>query len=73
MESTALPGEKNWKAWELNKLSAKQKRIAATFIYGEACLKVKTAMYHQARISAFQVTGILLTRAGKNDAFVTIE
>jgi hypothetical protein len=64
---------KNWEAWENGKISAKEKRILMTHIYGEAYDKLCSASYAPLIRAAFEKTGILQTRSGKNDGLVTAE
>ena len=54
-------------------LPEKEKRILATWIFGEAWDRFTTAQYAHMRLSAFLTTGCGLTLTGKNDHLVTVQ
>ena len=51
----------------------KEKRILATWVFGEAWGRFTTAKYARMRLSAFLTTGCGLTLNGKNDHLVTVQ
>ena len=64
---------KNWEMWEQNKITAREKRILMTFIFGNAWDAMCTKKYANFIRAGFEKTGLLLTRTGKNDNMVTME
>ena len=63
----------NWQVWEQNKISAKEKRILMTWVYGEAWDQFCTPKYDYFRRRAMEKCGLLITESGKNDHQVTAE
>ena len=51
----------------------KEKRILATWVFGEAWDRFNTAQYGRMRMSAFVTTGCGLTVTGENDHLVTVQ
>ena len=64
---------KNWEMWEKNKITMREKRILMTHIYGSAWDKMGTKHYAPLIRAAFEKTGVLITRFGKNDNLITCE
>ena len=72
MEDTT-DGTPNYVRWEENRLSASDKRIMLTYIYGNAYQMLCSAKYDVLRERAFLKTGMLLTLTGENDHVVELE
>ena len=70
LQSIDEPSETNWQRWEKNKVSARQKRILTTWIFGEAWADIQKPQYRALRLAAFAHSGCGITESGVNDHLV---
>ena len=72
--SLKTPGKLNWEMWFDGEVNASEKRIMATWVFGEAWSRFCSAKYATVRRDAFLHTGLLLpTVTGKDDHFVLVK
>ena len=64
---------KNWEVWEQNKFTMREKRILMTWLFGDAWAQIQLPKYALLRRRAFEKTGLLITKNGKNDGQVIAE
>ena len=63
----------NWKLWESNRMSAREKRILMTYVYGDAYEEFCSPRFLHCRQQAFRMTGLCMDVAGKNDFWIECE
>jgi hypothetical protein len=66
-DSTTNPGEKNYEVWDRGKVTASQKRILCTWLFGEAWQTIQGPEFKRLRGSAFWLSGLAMTMTGVND------
>ena len=71
--SIVEPAETNWERWEANKITASEKRILMTWVFGESYQELCGPKYKHLRATAFQRGGCALTLTGVNDHTVIPE
>ena len=67
------PPETNWEKWERNALSASDKRVLSTWLFGEAWEDFCSKKYMNMRRSAFEKGGCGIAASGKNDHLIRVE
>ena len=60
----------NWEKWDKNKFTTSEKRIAMTWVFGEAYEELCGKQYHALRRAAFEKGGCMITLSGKNDHLI---
>ena len=73
LEGSATDGFPNYVRWQTNSLTATDKRIMLTWVYGNAYERLCSPQYDTLRERAFLMTGMLLTLTGENDHVVEFE
>ena len=71
--SIVEPAATNWERWEANKITASEKRILMTWVFGESYQELCGPKYKKMRATAFQRGGCALTLTGVNDHTVIPE
>ena len=72
-DSVAFPGVKNGTRWEQNKMTAKEKRVMCTWVYGEAWETLQKSIHRALRHRAWTSTGLMMTMIGVNDHCAIME